>query len=83
MCVRGCPPRSPAADSNPNTVGLCCSPAQAQSKGYFAEKGLTVCYNQVAGSGPQFAALYAGTYNIISTTTGGTCSSYVPLGGIL
>jgi ABC-type nitrate/sulfonate/bicarbonate transport system substrate-binding protein len=47
-----------------------CLRSQAQAEGFFAEQGLTVCYNQVLGSGPQFAALYAGTYNIISTTTG-------------
>ena len=46
------------------------SPSQAQAEGFFAEQGLTVCYNQVLSSPAQFAALYAGTYQIISTTTG-------------
>jgi ABC-type nitrate/sulfonate/bicarbonate transport system substrate-binding protein len=53
---------------------------QAQAEGFFAEQGLTVCYTQVAGSGPQFAALYAGTYNIISTTTGDPPDIVLPTG---
>jgi ABC-type nitrate/sulfonate/bicarbonate transport system substrate-binding protein len=52
-------------------IPLISSPSsQAQAEGFFAEQGLTVCYNQVLSSPAQFAALYAGTYNIISTTTG-------------
>jgi hypothetical protein len=47
---------------------------QAQAEGFFAEQGLTVFYNQVLGSPAQFAALYAGTYQIVSTTTGDALS---------
>lgn len=56
-------------DGFPHTLASFLS-TQAQAEGFFAEQGLTVCYNQVLGSPAQFAALYTGTYNIISTTTG-------------
>src|SRR5579883_1859029 len=41
---------------------------EAQARGYFAQEGLNVCYNQVSSSIQQFNSLLSGQYDIISTT---------------
>src|SRR5947209_8550347 len=51
----------------------------AQHEGFFAQEGLTICYNQVAGSIQQFDTLFAGGYDIISTASDNVANRVVNL----
>ncbi len=50
---------------------------EAQQQGFFAKKGLTVCYNQVTSSTQQFTSLLAGQYDIVGTTADNVVNRYV------
>ena len=50
---------------------------EAQARGYFAQEGLNVCYNQVSSSTQQFNSLLSGQYDIISTTADNVVNRYV------
>src|SRR5579875_70312 len=50
---------------------------EAQARGYFAQQGLTVCYNQVSSSTQQFNSLLSGQYDIVSTTADNVVNRYV------
>ncbi|WP_201382959.1 ABC transporter substrate-binding protein [Ktedonobacter sp. SOSP1-52] len=49
----------------------------AQRQGYFAQEGLSICYNQVTGSVQQFNDLLAGNYDLISTASDNVVNRYV------
>lgn len=50
---------------------------EAQSRGFFAQYGLNVCYNQVSSSTQQFDSLLSGQYDIVSTTADNVINRYV------
>ncbi|MFL5703223.1 MAG: ABC transporter substrate-binding protein [Ktedonobacteraceae bacterium] len=50
---------------------------EAQQRGYFAQAGLNVCYNQVSSSTQQFDSLLSGQYDIVSTTADNVVNRYV------
>jgi ABC-type nitrate/sulfonate/bicarbonate transport system substrate-binding protein len=50
---------------------------EAIKQGYFADEGLSVCYNQVSGSQQQFNSLLSGQYNIIASTADNFANQYV------
>ncbi len=50
---------------------------EAQQQGFFTQKGLTVCYNQVTSSTQQFTSLLSGQYNIVGTTADNIVNRYV------
>ncbi|BCL81287.1 ABC transporter substrate-binding protein [Ktedonobacteria bacterium brp13] len=50
---------------------------EAVKQGYFTDEGLSVCYNQVAGSQQQFNSLLSGQYNIVASTADNFANRYV------